>query len=62
MLFHTYKTAAKIIVLYILIFMFLRGNGKTKDSKVDVGKYSLSLYSHTFFMNVILMFPSFSDV
>jgi len=43
MLFHTYKTAAKIIVLYILIFMFLRGNGKTKDSEHNGSEHPSNL-------------------
>ena len=39
---HPYKTTGKIIVLYILIFIFLITNCKTKDSTLNDSKHSLT--------------------
>jgi hypothetical protein len=40
---YRYKTVSKITVLYILIFRFLTGNGKAKDSELYDSKHSWNL-------------------
>jgi hypothetical protein len=40
---HPYKTTSKIVVVYILIFMFLDMDGKMKDSELRCNRHSLNL-------------------
>ena len=39
---HPYKTTGEIIVVYILIFKFVKANWKTKDSAPNNSKHSLT--------------------
>ena len=45
---HPYNTTCKIIVLYILIFIFLIVNWKTKDSAPEDSKHSLNSICFSF--------------
>jgi hypothetical protein len=40
---HPHKKNCKIMVVYILIYVFLKQDGKTKDSEENGGKYFLNL-------------------
>jgi hypothetical protein len=59
---HSYSTAGKIRVLYILIFRFFIWDGKTKDFGLNDSKHSLNLkyswFRHEYHSDLLVSSPS----